>query len=161
MPDSNGLLNLAFIKKQYPTIPFVIVSANEDHRIIRTCLEYKASGYITKSSDPSDIKDAIKTVLSGDIFIPKNINSNELSVDNDSSDFEEKINLLTPSQLRILIEIAEGKLNKQIAYDLNVKESTVKAHITSIFKKLGINNRTQAVLLLQKKDSTINPHRLG
>jgi len=155
MPDSNGLTDLALLKKQFPTTPIVIVSAHEESDIIRTCLEYNASGYITKSSNPQEIKSAIQIILAGDTYLPK-----EIDLSQSSSDFNnavsEKIGSLTPSQLKVLIEMGKGKLNKQIAYDLEITEATVKAHITSVFKKLKINNRTQAVLFA-KEHQTRNP----
>lgn len=154
MPDSNGLTDLALLKKLYPTSPVIIVSAHEEAEIIRTCLDYNASGYIIKSSSPDEIKQAINTVLAGDTYVPKGIdlsaestNSNQLAAD--------KISSLTPSQLKVLIEMGKGKLNKQIAYDLEITEATVKAHITTVFKKLKINNRTQAVLFAKEHQASI------
>jgi DNA-binding NarL/FixJ family response regulator len=146
MPDSNGLMDVALLKKQHPNTPFVVVSADSRSSSIKTCMSNNISGYIIKSSQPAEIKRAIQVVLAGETYIP---NSDELEID-EKEDFSDKLNLLTPSQLNILMEIGKGKLNKQIAYDLEIKEATVKAHITSIFKKLGINNRTQAVLLVKE-----------
>lgn len=155
MPDSNGLTDLALLKKLHPTSPVVVVSAHEETEVIRTCLDYNASGYIIKSSDPEEIKQAINTVLAGDTYIPMGI---DLSVEiNDPNQrAAEQIGTLTPSQLKVLIEMGKGKLNKQIAYDLDITEATVKAHITTVFKKLKINNRTQAVLFA-KEHQTRNP----
>lgn len=155
MPDSNGLTDLALLKKMYPTSPLVVVSAHEDPEIIRTCLSHNASGYIIKSSSPDDIKSAILAILAGDIFIPKGVD-----LSNDGSDSKslatDQISSLTPSQLKVLIEMGKGKLNKQIAFDLDITEATVKAHITTVFKKLKINNRTQAVLFAKEHQAN-NP----
>ena len=150
MPDSNGLTDLAMLKKLYPQVPIVVVSAHEEADIIRSCLNHNASGYIVKSSSPDEIKAAIHAVLIGDICTPPNIDLDDNESSQAESDIALKINSLTPSQLKILIEIGKGKLNKQIAYDLGISEGTVKAHITSVFKRLGINNRTQAVLITQQ-----------
>ena len=155
MPDSNGLTDLALLKKLHPTTPVVVVSAHEDANIIRTCLDYNASGYIIKSSEPEVIKQAIKVILGGDIYIPDSIDL-DLGASDANSVAADQIGSLTPSQLKVLIEIGKGKLNKQIAYDLDVTEATVKAHITTVFKKLKINNRTQAVLFT-KEHQTKNP----
>ena len=155
MPDSNGLTDLALLKKVHPTTPMVVVSAHEDPNVIRTCLGYNASGYIIKSSEPELIKQAINTILSGDIYAPEHIDLNLKSSDAQSV-AADQIKSLTPSQLKVLIEIGKGKLNKQIAYDLDVTEATVKAHITTVFKKLKINIRTQAVLFA-KEHQTKNP----
>ena len=155
MPDSNGLTDLALLKKLHPTTPVIVVSAHEDPNIIRTCLDYNASGYIIKSSEPEVIQQAIKVILGGDIYAPANIDLNP-KVSDANSIAANQISSLTPSQLKVLIEIGKGKLNKQIAYDLDVTEATVKAHITTVFKKLKINNRTQAVLFT-KEHQTKNP----
>lgn len=149
MPDSSGLTDLALIKKMYPQIPIIIVSANEEPEVVRTCLNFNASGYIIKSSNPEEIKSAIKIVLRGDTYVPDSIELNGSKSElNDNT--TNRISKLTPSQLKILLEIGKGKLNKQIAYDLGISEATVKAHITSVFKKLGINNRTQALLFIKE-----------
>lgn len=155
MPDSNGLTDLALLKKVHPTTPMVVVSAHEDPNVIRTCLGYNASGYIIKSSEPELIKQAINIILSGDIYAPENIDLTHKASDAQSV-AADQISSLTPSQLKVLIEIGKGKLNKQIAYDLDVTEATVKAHITTVFKKLKINNRTQAVLFA-KEHQAKNP----
>ena len=155
MPDSNGLTDLALLKKVHPTTPMVVVSAHEDPNVIRTCLGYNASGYIIKSSEPELIKQAINIILSGDIYAPENIDLTHKASDAQSV-AADQISSLTPSQLKVLIEIGKGKLNKQIAYDLDVTGATVKAHITTVFKKLKINNRTQAVLFA-KEHQAKNP----
>jgi len=155
MPDSNGLTDLALLKKTHPTTPLVVVSAHEEVEIVRTCLSYNASGYIIKSSSPEEIKAAIQTILAGETYVPKEIDLNQESSDSNRL-AAEQISSLTPSQLRVLIEIGKGKLNKQIAYDLDITEATVKAHITTVFKKLKINNRTQAVLFT-KEHKANNP----
>lgn len=153
MPDSNGLTDLAFLKKSYPHIPIAVVSAHEEPHIVRTCLSFNASGYIVKSSSPAEIKKALKLILTGETYHPDwiDLQSEHTEPAALAASLVEK---LTPSQLNILIEIGKGKLNKQIAFDLGISEATVKAHITSVFKKLGINNRTQAVLFVKEHQLT-------
>jgi len=150
MPDSNGLTDMALLKKMYPHIPIIVVSAHEEPNIVRACLDFNASGYIVKSSSPSEIKLAIQKILAGETYYPNWINLQHEEILEQHSIAADQIETLTPSQLNILIEIGKGKLNKQIAYDLNISEATVKAHITSVFKKLSINNRTQAVLFIKE-----------
>lgn len=150
MPDSNGLTDLALLKKLYPHIPIIVVSAHEEPNIVRTCLEFNASGYIVKSSDPVEMKLAINKILAGETYKPDWIDLDNKESDQLNSIAADQVEDLTPSQLKILIEIGKGKLNKQIAYDLEITEATVKAHITSVFKKLEINNRTQAVLFIKE-----------
>jgi DNA-binding NarL/FixJ family response regulator len=160
MPDSNELTDLALLKKLYPHVPIVVVSAHEAPDIIRTCLAYNASGYIVKSSSPTEIKLAIQNILAGETYRPSWIDLQYYEAQEQTSIAADQVGTLTPSQLKILIEIGKGKLNKQIAYDLNISEATVKAHITSIFKKLSINNRTQAVLFI-KEHQLENPTLKG
>ena len=152
MPDSNSLSDLALLKKNYPQIPMVVVSAHHEESIIRSCIAHNASGYIIKSSSPENIKKAIQQVMAGNTYVP---NGNMLDLNDDESNFTKNIEQLTPSQLKVFIEMGKAKLNKEIAYDLNITEATVKAHITAIFKKFGINNRTQAVLLAQENQISI------
>ena len=152
MPDSNSLSDLALLKKTYPQIPMVVVSAHNEESIIRSCIAHNASGYIIKSSSPDNIKEAIQQIMAGNTYVPKGY---MLDLIDEEPNFTEKLEQLTPSQLRVFIEMGKGKLNKQIAYDLNITEATVKAHITAIFKKFGINNRTQAVLLTQENSTNI------
>ncbi|RBP51319.1 response regulator transcription factor [Arenicella xantha] len=149
MPNSHGLTDLALLAKMHPNVPIIVVSAHEESDVIRACIQHKASGYIIKSASPSEIKQAITSVLNGDIHVPLDIDLSQTQEDQ-HSDAANRISSLTPSQLKVLIEVGKGKLNKQIAYDLSISEATVKAHITSVFKKLGINNRTQAVLFAQQ-----------
>lgn len=146
MPDSSGLSDLALLKKTHPQIPIVVVSAHDEVDIIRACLSHNASGYIIKSTDPENIKKAIQQIMEGNTYIPDGVSLEG----NDEPNLAQRLGTLTPSQLKIFIEMGKGKLNKQIAYDLKITEATVKAHITTVFKKLEINNRTQAVLLAQE-----------
>ena len=151
MPDSNGLTNLALLKKTYPTTPMLVVSAHEESDVIQSCIKLNASAYIIKSSSPDEIKLAIKSVLKGDVYIPPGVSLKVLKEQTERSSAASKMSSLTPSQLKILMEMSKGKLNKQIAYDLEISEATVKAHITTVFKKLGINNRTQAVIFAKQQ----------
>ena len=147
MPDSSGLSELALLKKTYPHIPIVVVSAHEEQHVINACLFHNASGYIIKSSTPESIKEAILTIMSGETYIPKGFS---FANDEGETSLAQRLESLTPSQLKVFMEMGRGKLNKQIAFELDITEATVKAHITTVFRKLGINNRTQAVVLAQE-----------
>ena len=127
-----------------------MVSAHEETSIIQRAIAHGAVGYIPKSAHPSHIGEAIRHVLEGDIWLPPNLPTN-LSFDPRAADetaLVERIQSLTPQQFRVLMMVAEGLLNKQIAYELKVSEATIKAHVTAIFSKLGVQNRTQAVLAI-------------
>lgn len=149
MPGAHGYSGLIYLRGQYPQIPVIIVSASDEAPIINKAIEFGASGFIPKSSSQQTIADAIQTVLDGDVWQPAS--SIGVSYRNTSSfDLAERIASLTPQQFKVLGMLAEGLLNKQIAYDLNVSEATIKAHATAIFKKLGVRNRTQAVIAIQQ-----------
>jgi len=149
MPGSEGFSGLVAIRNAAPTTPVTIVSASEDPDAIRRGLTCGAFGYITKSSPKAIIAEAIQTLLNGDIYVPKELESAELDTGPRSTldhEFLEKYALLTPAELNVLQQLTEGRPNKIIASELDVKECTVKAHISSILRKLGVNSRTQAVL---------------
>ncbi|MCB1699060.1 MAG: response regulator transcription factor, partial [Halioglobus sp.] len=134
---------------QYPACPVVVVSAVEDPNTIRRSLAMGASGYVPKSSSIEEMRNAIRSVLDGDIYVPQGI---DLDVEQDAEEAEliDRMQSLTPQQSRVLGMLGEGLLNKQIAYELGVSEATVKAHVSAILLKLGVDSRTQAVILLSK-----------
>lgn len=150
LPGASGFSALVHVRAQYPSLPIIVVSAHEQASIIQRAIAHGAMGYIPKSAHPSHISEAIKQVLEGDIWLPSNL-PNNLSFDVRAADetaLAERIQALTPQQFRVLMMVAEGLLNKQIAYELDVSEATIKAHVTAIFRKLGVQNRTQAVLAI-------------
>ena len=144
MPGANGMSGLIQLRNEYPDLPVVVVSASEETSVISQVKRHGAFGFIPKSSDMRTLINALNQVLEGDPYFPEGLG--ELNdVENDLS---EKIASLTPQQYKVLNMLSDGLLNKQIAYELNVSEATIKAHMTAIFRKLGVNNRTQAVILL-------------
>lgn len=152
MPGVQGLSGLMFLRAQYPEIPVVVCSANEDPGTIRRCIEFGASGYIPKSQPIEHIREAVAKVLGGEVWTPPDINlSGEL--DAETSDMLSRLSSLTPQQVRVLMMLGEGLLNKQIAYKLSVSEATIKAHVSAILQKLGVDSRTQAVIAISKIDN--------
>ena len=150
LPGASGFSALVHVRAQYPALPIIVVSAHEEVSIIQRAIAHGAMGYIPKSAHPNDISQAIEQVLEGDIWLPKNL-PHHLNFDARAADetaLAERIQSLTPQQFRVLMMVAEGLLNKQIAYELEVSEATIKAHVTAIFRKLGVQNRTQAVLAI-------------
>ncbi|MBP5992817.1 MAG: response regulator transcription factor [Acinetobacter sp.] len=150
LPGASGFSALVHVRAQYPSLPIIVVSAHEEVSIIQRSIAHGAMGYIPKSAHPSHIGEAIRQVLEGDIWLPPNLPAN-LNFDPRAADetaLAERIQSLTPQQFRVLMMVAEGLLNKQIAYELDVSEATIKAHVTAIFRKLGVQNRTQAVLAI-------------
>ena len=147
MPGMRGFSGLVYLRADQPQIPVIIVSAIEDDDVIRSAASFGASGYIPKSSSLREIKEAIEKVLSGETSFPAAMIA---GVPDASQDLGRRMASLTPQQIRVLTFLTEGKLNKQIAYELNISEATVKAHVSAILQKLGVNSRTQAVIVAGK-----------
>jgi len=156
MPGAQGFSGLIYLRAQFPDVPIVIVSASEEPVVIRRSVEFGASGFIPKSLDTDGIGNAIRTVLSGDIWAPPDIDL-EAGDDRELVDLVRRIGRLTPQQMRVLMMLSEGLLNKQIAYELTVSEATVKAHVSAILQKLGVDSRTQAVIAASKIGATNRP----
>ncbi|MEM1046579.1 MAG: response regulator transcription factor [Pseudomonadota bacterium] len=144
MPGMRGFSGLMYLRAQYPGIPVVIVSATEDVASIRRCMEFGAAGFIPKSLGTDMIETALEAVLAGDIWLPADINLD--AEDDGTSALVSRLSSLTPQQVRVLMMLSRGLLNKQIAYELSVSEATVKAHVSAILQKLGVDSRTQAVI---------------
>ena len=144
MEDSSGLSVLMDLRQDFPALPIVIVSASEEPRVYAAAEQLGAAGFIPKSSGLDEMRASLSAVRDGDTAFPEN--------DAGSDDDLTRMASLTPAQRRILGSSRQGLLNKQIAYEQDISEATVKAHITAIFRKLGVSNRTQAVLLAAKLD---------
>lgn len=149
MPGASGLSGLIALRGIHHSVPMIVVSAHDDPVTIRRALDLGASGFISKSASMEEIRQAIETVLGGGIVAPGNV---ELGAERDPevSDLIRRLLSLTPQQTRVLGMLAEGLLNKQIAYELNVSEATIKAHVSAILQKLGVDSRTQAVITLAR-----------
>jgi DNA-binding NarL/FixJ family response regulator len=152
MPGVQGLSGLLFLRVQYPEIPVVVVSANEQPATIARCIEFGASGFVPKSEPVENIRGAVRTVLDGGVWTPKDIDLSRRA-DPETNDLLARLSTLTPQQVRVLMMLGEGLLNKQIAYKLGVSEATIKAHVSAILQKLGVDSRTQAVIAINKIDS--------
>ena len=146
MPGVSGFAGLVYLCKRYPSVPVVIISATEDPLVIKRALEHGAAGFIPKSSSIETITHAIGRVLMGEIWAPESVQSNLPGNNVSELALAERMAQLTPQQFKVLMMMSQGLLNKQIAYELSVSEATVKAHVTAIMSKLGVSNRTQAVL---------------
>ncbi len=142
MPGMDGLGGLLELRRGFPALPVVIVSATEEPRIIREALAAGAMGYIPKSLDRAEIARALEHVLAGEIWRP----AGDLDQSPSEAPIAERVQALTPQQRNILRLMVAGKPNKIIAYELDIAETTVKAHVTVILRKLGVFSRTQAVL---------------
>jgi DNA-binding NarL/FixJ family response regulator len=149
MPGVQGFSALIYLRAHHPELPVCVISANNNPVVIQRAMDHGASAFIHKSASVDTIREALQSVLAGNLWNPNDGQMAE-TTQADELDTAERLSELTPQQFRVLMMVAEGLLNKQIAYDLDISEATVKAHMTAIFRKLGVTNRTQAVLLAQK-----------
>jgi DNA-binding NarL/FixJ family response regulator len=149
MPGVHGVSGLLYLRAQHPDIPVVIVSASDDPGTIRHCLDCGASGFIPKSQSVDSIREAIRKILDGEVWLPPNLDLSAAPAD-DNSELISRLATLTPQQVRVLMMLGEGLLNKQIAFKLGVSEATIKAHVSAILQKLGVDSRTQAVIAIGK-----------
>ncbi len=147
--SATGLTGLIYLRSHSPHIPVIIVSATDNPAVIRRCLDLGAAGFVPKSSPVEQIREAVAVVLKGGIWSPPNVNINDETAQ-DLPELTSRLATLTPQQVRVLTMLGEGLLNKQIAYELGVSEATVKAHVSAILQKLGVDSRTQAVIAVNK-----------
>ncbi len=152
MPDTQGFDGLLRLRTTFPRLPIAVVSAMEDARIIREALTYGIAGFIPKSSRREDLSRAIGEILSGLVYVPAGLDLAAEPGDSARADVVARMKSLTPQQIRVLQMLRQGLLNKQIAYELGVGETTVKAHVSEILRKLGVYSRTQAVIEAGKID---------
>ena len=149
MPGISGFSGLIYLRAQYPAVPVVIVSASDDVGTIRRSLDFGASGFIPKRFGVDTLRDAIEKVMGGDVWIPPDTDLSA-APDPEMARTRDRLVTLTPQQVRVLMMLSEGLLNKQIAYRLGVSEATIKAHVSAILQKLGVESRTQAVIVAAK-----------
>jgi DNA-binding NarL/FixJ family response regulator len=152
MPGVRGFSGLLFLRSELPSTPVIVVSGNEDRAVIRHCMEFGAAGFIPKTNSLDTMRTAIAQVLDGGRWTPPDFDPNS-APNRESSVMARRLASLTPQQIRVLMMLSQGLLNKQIAYELGVSEATVKAHVSAIFQKLGVESRTQAVILATKIES--------
>ncbi len=156
LPDVTGLEGLIRLRTQAPETPVIVVSSMAENAMISAAMEAGASGFVPKHSPHGEFRTALDAILGGQTYLPESFVECEVSPDR--SDAVTRLSTLTAQQARILELVCDGKLNKQIAYELSIAETTVKAHVTAIMRKLSVQSRTQAVLVAQQaKFSTILP----
>lgn len=151
MPGMSGYSGLSYLRSQYPGVPVIVVSGSSEQATIRRCLDFGAAGFIPKTTEVDVMRTAIRTILDGGSWTPPEFD-HSLRSDKETADLVRRLASLTPQQMRVLMMLSEGLLNKQIAYELSVSEATVKAHVSAILTKLGVESRTQAVIAAAKVD---------
>ena len=149
MPGVRGFSGLLFLRSERPGVPVIVVSGNEDRAVMRHCIEFGAAAYVPKSVDVETMRTAIRKVLDGGQWTPPDLDMSA-QPNREASALVRRLSSLTPQQVRVLMMLSQGLLNKQIAYELGVSEATVKAHVSAILQKLGVESRTQAVILAAK-----------
>ena len=148
MPGADGLAGIAGLVTEFPDVQIVVVSAQEDPQVIHHSKTMGITGFIPKSTPLAEITQAVECILQGHDWYPANLPDSELS--DEASQFTQRLTLLTPHQYKVLSMLANGLLNKQIAFELSISESTVKQHVSAVLKKLHLNNRTQAGVLFNQ-----------
>lgn len=145
MPGAHGFSALLHVRGEHPEVPVVVISSNEHPRVIRRAQQFGAAGFIPKSSPAETIGEAVTAVLDGGAWFPP------LTAERSEQDaaLAARLAQLTPQQFRVLLCLADGLLNKQIAHELGLAENTVKVHVTAILKKLECHSRTQAAVLVK------------
>ncbi|MCW8107943.1 response regulator transcription factor [Alteromonas ponticola] len=151
MPGNEGLTGLSEIRATFPDIIVVMVSAEECQHLIRKAIALGSSGYIPKSTSLPVLSQAISQIIEGEQWLPENLSGALPDVQNTAQEeFAHRVTQLTPHQFTVLRLIAEGLLNKQIAYQLDISESTVKQHVSAVLRKLNVINRTQAGIVFKQ-----------
>src|SRR5690554_1295930 len=157
MPGNKGLTGLTSLRSRYPDILVVVVSANEQIATIRQAMAFGASAYIPKSMPLAELQLAVHAVLAGDTWLPEHLRAAvQAEPSNEHLDFAQRLEQLTPQQFRVLECLADGLLNKQIAYELNVQETTIKQHVSAILRKLNVINRTQAGIVFKQMLNSVD-----
>ena len=160
MPGARGFSGLMYLRGQYPALPVVVVSANDDPAVIRRCMEFGASGFIPKTLGVDAMRNVIARILDGGVWTPPDVDLKSGS-DAATTELMSRMATLTPQQVRVLMMLSEGLLNKQIAFQLDVSEATVKAHVSAILQKLGVESRTQAVIAAARIEAGHWPQPAG
>ena len=145
MPGVRGFSGLIYLRAQHPGVPVIVVSATTEPVVMRRCIDLGAAGFIPKTTDIEAMRQAVRHVLAGHTWTPPDVDLAS-PADPATTDILRRLATLTPQQVRVLMMLSEGLLNKQIAYELTVSEATVKAHVSAILQKLGVESRTQAVI---------------
>ena len=155
LPGTSGFSGLIQVRTERPKLPVIVVSGHEDPRIVREALSLGIAGYVPKSTSKQELAHSIGEVLNGAVYVPEHLLMQSSPTDGMPDDHHELLNRLrdlTPQQLRVLDMLRAGLQNKQIAYELRVAETTVKAHVSEILRKLNVYSRTKAVIEVAKVD---------
>ncbi|MEE4317393.1 MAG: response regulator transcription factor [Erythrobacter sp.] len=148
MPDASRFSALEQLRSDFPSLPVVMVSGSYDGATVRDALAAGAAGFLPKTLESATILDALQQILAGEIYVPQDLQSDPNAEEEDA--IRKLIDSLTPQQRVVLGRLVAGRLNKQIAHELDISMTTVKAHVSAILCKLNVFSRTQAVILASK-----------
>lgn len=149
MPGSHGLMGLVALRTEYPAVAVIMISANDDPQVMRRAMTYGAAGFIPKRSSFAHIQDMLRKVIACEEPLPLPSGPSENAEAEQDRQLARRLASLSPQQLKVLVLVSEGLLNKQIADRLDIQERTVKAHMSAVFERLDVRNRTQASVLLR------------
>lgn len=155
MKGITGFEGLISMRAAFPRIPILVVSGHDEPRIIRQAIELGAAGFVPKSADKSTYIRAMDCIAAGSIFMPEPADAGGVGLhglSGEAASASARIAKLTPAQLNVLGMLKRGKINKQIAYELGIGDSMVKAHVSEIMRKLGVRNRTQVAICASSLD---------
>ncbi len=152
LPGTSGFEGLLLLRTRFPRLPILVISAHDDPRIVREAMSHGISGFVSKAAKKGEIARAATLVLAGGVYVPDWFEKASAPVAFEDGELMTRLSSLTPQQMRVLQMLRQGLLNKQIAHELDVGETTVKAHVSEILRKLGVFSRTQAVIEAAKID---------
>ena len=151
-----GLSQLVTLRSKQPAVPLIVLSSVVDPQTVHLCMTCGVAGFIAKSSSRAAIVSALQNVFDGGIHMP-NFPGSPASppafpqFGRRAFDDDQECGPLSGRQVAVLDLVTDGKSNKQIAWELSISETTVKAHMTAILRKLGVSSRAQAIVLLQRQ----------
>jgi DNA-binding NarL/FixJ family response regulator len=150
MPGCDNYYGLLRFRHNFPNLPIVIVSASDDVKTVSDSLMFGANAFIPKNTPTPEIIAALHLTLKGETWIPPAIANHIQDVNTEKLAIAEKVSELTPKQFNVLRLVKQGLMNKDIAAHLSVSEATVKAHVSTLFKRLGVRSRTQILVAIEK-----------
>lgn len=153
LPGTKGQTFLPVVRRRFPTVPVVILSALDDADTVSRVMKAGASGFVSKSGSSAELLEALRAVLSGEIYLPpklRELTSRSETAHGEGKPLAQRFGL-TAAQARVLELLAEGSSNRQIGELLGLTEGTVKIHVSAIMKAMGVNNRSEAALMVSRK----------
>ena len=147
MPMMDGIEATRLLHDRFPDLKILVLSSFQDHESVHTMLHNGALGYITKSSLAEDLAETIRTTYQGKMVLSSEVGAQLLARPEPAVDYH-----LTDRELEVLVLLAEGLTNRQSALKLSISQSTLKFHMNNIYRKLGVQTRSEALVLAAKNN---------